>query len=248
MPIHDWTRVEAGIFHHFHTEWMSMLAAALNQGLLPPDHYSLVEQIAGPWEPDVLTLKGPDTGLPERQPPVGTALAEFPPQVRYHTKVEVEQYAAKARSVVVRHTSDHRVIAVLEIVSAGNKSSRRRFEAFLSKTEKLLLAGIHLLVVDLFPPGPRDPQGVHAALWERFTDSDFALPADRPLTLAAYIGGPIPEAFVDPTGVGADLHNMPLFLSPEVYISTPLDATYASAWETMPLFWREALTTPGDGA
>ncbi|HEX5442668.1 MAG TPA: hypothetical protein VFW87_02515 [Pirellulales bacterium] len=77
MPIHDWTRVEAGIFHHFQTEWMSMLAAALNQGLLPPDHYSLVEQIAGPWEPDVLTLKGPDTGLPERQPPVGTALAEW---------------------------------------------------------------------------------------------------------------------------------------------------------------------------
>ncbi|MGH7193944.1 MAG: hypothetical protein ACREJM_10485 [Candidatus Saccharimonadales bacterium] len=37
MPIHDWTRVEAGIFHHFHVEWMGALARALNQGLLPPN-------------------------------------------------------------------------------------------------------------------------------------------------------------------------------------------------------------------
>jgi hypothetical protein len=22
MPIHDWTRVDAGIFHHFHQQWI----------------------------------------------------------------------------------------------------------------------------------------------------------------------------------------------------------------------------------
>lgn len=244
MGIHDWTRVDAGIFHHFHVEWMSALARAFNQGLLPPDHYSLVEQIAGQWEPDVLTLKGPVAeGPPEESPPAGVALADFPPQVRYRAKTEVEQYAAKAKSIVVRHTSDHRVIAVLEIVSRGNKTSRRRFEAFVCKAEKLLLAGIHLLVVDLFPPGPRDPQGIHGAIWERFTESDFILPVERSLTLASYIGGPFPEAFVEPTMVGAALRDMPLFLSPEVYVSTPLDATYASAWETVPPVWRDVLTS-----
>lgn len=245
MPIHDWTRVDAGIFHHFHFEWISALARAFNCGLLPAGHYALVEQIAGPWEPDVLTLKGPSGGVPsEPSPPSGVALAEFPPQVGYRAKTQVEQYAAKARSIVVRHTSDHQVIAVLEIVSPGNKSSRRRFEAFVSKAEKLLLAGVHLLVIDLFPPGPRDPQGIHKAIWEQFTDTDFELPAERPLTLAAYIGGPFPEAFVEPTMVGASLRDMPLFLSPEIYVSVPLEATYATAFEIVPQFYREVLSSP----
>ena len=47
MPIHDWTRVEAGIFHAFHHSWVEEIARALNRGLLPPDYYALPEQIAG---------------------------------------------------------------------------------------------------------------------------------------------------------------------------------------------------------
>jgi hypothetical protein len=25
--------------------------------------------------------------------------------------------------------------------------------------------GYHLLIIDLFPPGPRDPHGIHEAIW-----------------------------------------------------------------------------------
>ena len=32
MPMHDWTRVLAGIFHHFHHEWISEIARSLNNG------------------------------------------------------------------------------------------------------------------------------------------------------------------------------------------------------------------------
>jgi hypothetical protein len=35
LPIHDWTRVDAGIFHHFHQGWIVALANALNAGKLP---------------------------------------------------------------------------------------------------------------------------------------------------------------------------------------------------------------------
>src|SRR5262249_29256048 len=61
---------------------------------------------------------------------------------------------------------------------------------------------------------------------------------------AAYSGGPWPEAFVEPTAVGAALPEMPLFLTPDVYIPVPLDATYQSAWEAVPAFWRDVLTSP----
>ena len=44
MPIHDWTRVDAGLFHAFHQGWISALSRALNTGGLPPDHFALLEQ------------------------------------------------------------------------------------------------------------------------------------------------------------------------------------------------------------
>jgi hypothetical protein len=54
MSIHDWTRVDTGIFHHFHVGWIGELSRALNHGLLPPDHYALAEQRAGGLGPDIL--------------------------------------------------------------------------------------------------------------------------------------------------------------------------------------------------
>jgi hypothetical protein len=246
MPIHDWTRVDAGIFHDFHHAWIEDLKRALNRGLLPPDHYALAEQIAGGLGPDVLTLQGPTNGagLP-RSPGRTVALADAPPQVWFHGKAEIDLYAAKAKAVAIRHTSDHRVVAVIEIVSPGNKNKQQALRAFVEKARELLRAGVHLLIVDLFPPSPRDPQGIHKAIWDEFMDLDFALPADRPLTLAAYIGGPVPEAFVEPTAVGLALPEMPLFLTPTTYVPVPLEATYQSAWEAVPAFWQNVLTTAG---
>ena len=35
MPVHDWSRVEAGTFHAFHGCWITHLMGALNNGILP---------------------------------------------------------------------------------------------------------------------------------------------------------------------------------------------------------------------
>src|SRR5207248_5544979 len=111
--------------------------------------------------PDVLTLKGPTQGgEPDAKPPGAVALAAAPPKVHFRDQADADGYAGMAKAVVIRHASGHQVIAVVEIVSPGNKSSRHGLRAFVDKAEELLRAGIHLLVVDLFPPGPRDPQGV----------------------------------------------------------------------------------------
>jgi hypothetical protein len=34
MPIHDWTRVEAGLFHHFHQDWTIEICRTLNRDLV----------------------------------------------------------------------------------------------------------------------------------------------------------------------------------------------------------------------
>ena len=59
MPMHDWTRVEAGIFHAFHHDWITEIARALNGGLLSPEYYALAEQPAAGFGPDVFTFQAP---------------------------------------------------------------------------------------------------------------------------------------------------------------------------------------------
>ena len=40
MPVHNWKRVQSGIFHDFHTAWIGELRRVLNSGLLPPEFYA----------------------------------------------------------------------------------------------------------------------------------------------------------------------------------------------------------------
>jgi hypothetical protein len=62
MPIHDWTRVDAGVFHHFHLSWIDEIARALNRGRLPRGYYALAEQVTGDFVLDVLMLYRPMSG------------------------------------------------------------------------------------------------------------------------------------------------------------------------------------------
>jgi hypothetical protein len=249
MPIHDWTRVEAGIFHAFHHDWITDIARALNHGLLPPDYYALPEQLAGGLGPDVLTLRQPTgngTPMPAAPSKGGIAVAVAPPLVRIRMRSEANQYAAKAKAVTVRHVSGHYVVAMVEILSPGNKNNQNGLNAFVRKAREALAAGIHLLLIDLFPPSARDPLGIHGAVWGDDCEPDYALPADKPLTCVSYVGGAGAEAYIEPVGVGGTLPEMPLFLTPEVYVPVPLETTYQSAWDGMPAYWRGVLTGSDD--
>src|SRR5688572_28264219 len=114
MPAHDWTRVEAGLFHDFHSAWITHLRDALNGGLLPTDYYALGEQHVGRFVTDVLTLHA---GRPEEAPPPlppgegGLAVAEAPPRVRRQL-TGTETYRQRRRTLAVRHVSGHRLIAL----------------------------------------------------------------------------------------------------------------------------------------
>ena len=251
MPIHDWTRVSAGIFHHFHQAWILSISRALNAGVLPPDYYALAEQIAGGLAPDVLTLESvrrePARAGEEPTAPNaggrGIALATSPPQVRFTATVETEAYARKRSRIAIRHASGDQVVAVLEVLSPGNKATRHALRSFVEKALELLDAGIHLLLVDLFPPGPRDPQGIHAAIWSEIEGNDFQLPPGQPLTLVAYSSGDVKQAFIEPVASSNPLPDMPLFLEPNLYVPVPLDPTYNDAFDAVPSRWQDELAS-----
>lgn len=67
---------------------------------------------------------------------------------------------------------------------------------------ELLDRQIHLLIIDPFPPGPRDPQGVHAAIWEQFEGAEFYATPEQPLTCVAYECDSITRAYIEPYSIG----------------------------------------------
>jgi hypothetical protein len=200
MPIHDWTRVDSGLFHAFHQSWICVLARALNNGELPREYYALSQPSDRRPAPD------------------------------FRICAEDLIYARKSDQIAVRDPAD-RLVAVIEIISPGNKASRNEVRAFVENAAKLIAEGVHLLVIDLFPPGERDPQGIHKAIWDEFHEAEFELSADKPLTFAAYEAGPPHAAYVELVAVGDPLPEMPLFLKPPFHVRAPLEATYRTTWE-----------------
>jgi hypothetical protein len=249
MPVHDWTRVTAGTFHAFHLAWIAELQRTLNRGMLPQGYYALAEQVAGDTIPDVLTLQR--LGGPSPEPvvapesgggAVAVAVAEAPPRVSITaTADEAMLLAARRRQLVIRHLTGDRVVALIEIVSPGNKQSQAALDAFAEKALAAVNQGYHLLIVDILPPGRFDRQGIHGTIWSRIEGPGYEAPRDRPMTLAAYTSGAVVTAYVEPVGLGDQLPAMPLFLDPGHYVNVPLEATYEAAWQGLPERWRGVL-------
>jgi hypothetical protein len=180
--------------------------------------------------PDVLTLRLPSGTDEPDGISSGPAVATTPPRARVVRRALDVVYVRKADRIAVRHRHGH-VVAVIEIVSPGNKASKNELRAFVEMSSQLIMQGVHLLVIDLFPPSKRDPQGIHKVIWDEIVEEDFELPADEPLILAAYDAGPPPVAYVESIAVGDTLPEMAIFLKPDSYVLAPLEQTYQTTWD-----------------
>ena len=236
MPMHDWTQVEPTIYHHFHQQWSIAICNALNAGLLPPGLSALIEQHAGGVVPDVLAVE-----RRRQHSPSSGGIATLP-----RTRMKVERQSntilQRANRIAIRHRMGE-VVCIIEIVSPGNKASRSALRAFVEKTCDFLRAGVNVLLVDPFPPGPRDPHSLHKVIWDEIEEVPFEMPADEPLLLAAYRSGDdavglSPVAYLEPYRVGAAMPDMPAWIDPDSYVEVPLERTYQSAWDVCPSDYR----------
>ena len=153
---------------------------------------------------------------------------------------EAEEYAAKADRITVRHVSGHQPVATIELISPGNKDRGAAVEDFCQKSFDLWDAGRHLLIVDILPPNPHAPDGLHAALWSRRYASDPArVDVSKPFCLVSYRmidkrSHFVPEAYFTAAPGGSPLPDMPLFLTEREAVKVPLSAGYDEAWRTTP--------------
>jgi hypothetical protein len=251
MPLHDWTKVDAGAFHGFHGRWITFLTGTLKKGVLPKGYSADGEQITRASDPndriigDVVALR-PQERLfdppPEADP--GVAVADHPLRVRVRAKVPVVR--PPRRHIVIRHKTGHRVVAIIEIVSPANKDRLAHVEEFAGKVATALTHGVHVMVLDLFPPGRHDPNGLHEAVVQQFEPELYSLPDQNGRTFASYAAGS-GEVGIEHPAVGSPLPEMPLFLTPDRYVTIPLEPSYMAAWDFTPDFVQEVLDPPSGG-
>lgn len=248
MSIHDWTRVDAGIYHDFHCGWIQRIKDSLNEGVLPEGFYALTEQHGFAVQVDVLTLRDPSIprenggSMFTADVPGGTAVADAPPKVAV-TSIGTKSswYALKRRTVTIRHVSNDEVIALIEIVSPGNKDRTQSVDDFVRKCCNALAGGLHLLVVDLIPPNRHNPNGMHAEIWSRFSDTPYTIADDKRLASSSYDATMPITSYVQPLAVGDEMPAMPLFLDGGYYVDLPLGTTYNNTYAKMPPRWQRVI-------
>ena len=248
MPMHDWTRTSAGTFHDFHNSWITHIKEALNDGLLPQPYYALGEQPAGDYGPDVLALKAADADLVEFAKSSETygnmvAVEVSPPRV-YKTQAAIDDihfYLERQRAVTIRHTSGDRVIAMIEIVSPANRHSQKTLTDFADKVITCLQQGIHVVIIDPFPHGANDPEGIHDFIWRLMMAGEYTGLHGKPLTMVSYTAGRPITAWIEAYAVGDPLASMPLFLTRDHYIPLPLESTYGLTWKGVPQRWKNVI-------
>ena len=54
------------------------------------------------------------------------------------------------------------------------------------KPFEFLREGVHVLIVDLFPPTLCDPYGMHKLIWDGFLEEDFTFPPGKDRIVASY--------------------------------------------------------------
>src|SRR5579875_1047794 len=114
MLIHDWSRVDANMFHHFHPRWTIAICNALNADLLPSSFSARVERHAGGLVPDVLAVQQRPQGSGSEEPH-GGILTSDTPKTRLVRQAKTV-LAARYNRIVIRHHMDE-VVCVLETVS-----------------------------------------------------------------------------------------------------------------------------------
>ena len=246
MPMHDWTRVDPNDYHDFHGAWIYAIRTALNSGILPEGYYALAEHTTPPIIPDVVTLTIPGDQRGKGETSAHGNGTRGSPDHESSTTIVATAPGKRVRPtgrrrIAIHHTRSRQIVAVIELVSPTNKARRAEFVDLIGKTIQALRQGIHVMLIDPFPPTPRDPNGIHATVWKELTGQSFSPPEGKPLTVATYValGANTFTAYVEPLAIGDRLPDMRLHLSSEYYVRTPLEATYTQAWDGYPAFLRK---------
>lgn len=233
MPLHDWTRATDNVFHNFHVHWIVELGDALNSGLLPEGYLARAEEYLGPFPADVLALETGSGGTP---PSLGGASGLVPTTTIAPAHLDVW----RQRRIAIFSARDERRVAVIEVVSPGNKDSERRASQFRDKVLECLGSGLHVLLLDVLP-ATRPAPGFGAAVAETLGSPSAPREGRCVTSFEVQPQPPVVRVYHQPFALGAALPSAPLFLEVGRHVTVPLDDTYARSFARLPRVDRERL-------
>jgi hypothetical protein len=216
MPLHDWTKFDAGVFHDFHQGWAVQISSALNSGLLPDEYYALIQMPLATTEAEIFPLVFGSDRLDEQG---------YPREITAEDERQI--YVIKKNIIGIHRSSDESLVAKVELVAPGNKSTEAAYRRLLNRVTNEVDRGIHLLLVDVFPPGVADYNGLHNEICAKLGCYSIDLADAKDRVAASLVAGDPPRIFGKPLVVGEELPTMPLFLSPHHSVDVPLEEAYA---------------------
>lgn len=239
MPMHDWTRVGAWLYHGFHRSWVIKIADVLNQ-TLPRDYYALLAPSDKLDGPSAITTRFIDPHPDPRVQDIRTN----PPQVAYRGTAGPLPTFFWPNRVEIHRAEGEVVVSAIEMIAPGNKTFRHAARQFARKVVRAVHAGVHVLFVDPFPPRSADPHGLHNVVWPMLNGDPHRFPPETALVAAGYEAVSPPNCYVTPFAVGQPLPDMPVFLEPDFFVTLPLEQTYAAAYADVLPMHRELLERP----
>jgi hypothetical protein len=220
MPLHHWPNPRVP-WLSFHNHWVVRLVEYLNQEALPTGFRARPTELVVGIEPDLLVLQDHDMPHVATQPALSeatlTAIVPSPADLPL-----VGIYSAYDAS---------RLVAVIELVSPGNKDRSEAVSAFVEKVLFLLHDGVHVMVVDVISL-PRKP--LRRDILARLDQPETEATADQ-LWLSSYCSLPAraPKSQLEvrewarAAEVGTTLPGLPLFLrADQLWVNVDLEATY----------------------
>ncbi len=167
-------------------------------------------------------------------------MATAPPRTRYVLKAEADPYLSKVNRITIRDRKE-RSFPSLRSFHRAIRAVGAALHTFVEKAVDFLKQGIHLLVIDLFPPTARDPRGNSQGHLGQDPGHSVRAATGQATDSGVLLGRLREIAYVEPIAVGDILPDMPLFLEPDRYVPARLEATYQATWDVCPAPLKEAV-------
>jgi len=236
MPLLDHFHPPLYPHHHwesFHSNWATRIADGI-AAVLPPDFQVEEHTHAGPgFEIDVAAYEGETAveGSASGSPALAIRAAPaYAPPVPDRTMPAVFPDTFEVR--IFSTAAGLTLVAVIELVSPGNKDRPAERRAFAAKCASYLAQGVSLIVVDVVTNRHANLHNDVMRLMEAAPDLDF--PADVTLYAAAY--RPVrrgEQAEIDlwlrRLALGAPLPTLPLRLTGDLFVAVDFEAAYQEA-------------------
>jgi Protein of unknown function (DUF4058) len=236
MPLFDHFHPPLYPHHHsesFHSNWATRIADGI-AAVLPPEFQVEEHTHAGPgFEIDVATYEG--QSLPEESAAGGPVLATRAAPTYALPIPDATMPAVFADTFEIRVFSTMAgltLVAVIELVSPGNKDRLAERRAFAAKCASYLTQGVSLIVVDVVTNRHANLHNELMRLMEAAPDLDF--PAEVSLYAVAY--RPVRrgeqeeiDLWLRRLAVGAPLPTLPLRLTGDLHIAVDFEIAYQEA-------------------